>query len=328
MSEVFRLWQYLSSFSETSETSETSDTPPVRPKITTPQTSLGTNGKTFEEKYTTGDLLGRGGGCDGVYTCFLRDNDEGCNDEGCFAVKRIRNCMETSRQTKRELELMRKLPEHPNLVKVYGVYSTPGYSYIVMPYFGKGVHDLCDIIIAQQKECESNNVQLHSALKKVYDADNVMKQLLSVTEFLHKNDIAHRDIKVENVLLRVGTGEITLIDLGLAKRGNLDRCKSYVGTPLYTAPEVLHRRPARSSYDGRCADAWSLGVLHYVLCTGVPPFHDKHAILEDDYSVDKLEECNASSMSLECISLLLEKKFEKRGQPADVLKNVYGRSSQ
>lgn len=64
--------------------------------------------------------------------------------------------------------------------------------------------------------------------------------------------------------------EPKLIDFGLANKFDttkLRRLKSFVGTPMYMAPEVIQGR-----YDEKC-DIWSLGVLLFTLLSGHRPFH-------------------------------------------------------
>ncbi|XP_051912658.1 uncharacterized protein LOC127594979, partial [Hippocampus zosterae] len=82
----------------------------------------------------------------------------------------------------------------------------------------------------------------------------------------HQLRIAHRDIKLENVLIDKSLG-IKLIDFGFALESS-DRLKSFCGTPSYMAPEMVLKK----GYDGRRVDVWALGVLLYRLVVGAMPF--------------------------------------------------------
>jgi len=93
-------------------------------------------------------------------------------------------------------------------------------------------------------------------------------QLLDGVAYLHAAGVAHRDLKLENVLL-TSTGEVKLIDFGLSHvyqrlaDGTPDRSPltHRCGTPAYAAPELLFGR----CYDGMQADIWSLGVCLFAM---------------------------------------------------------------
>lgn len=104
------------------------------------------------------------------------------------------------------------------------------------------------------------------------DAKSVFRKLLSALGHLHSLGIAHRDVKLENLVVS-SSDDITsvkLIDFGLA--GQVTSANPYLtarcGTPAYAAPEVLRRTP---KYDTRC-DLWSAGTALYTLLCGEPPF--------------------------------------------------------
>ncbi|OWZ21206.1 Protein kinase [Phytophthora megakarya] len=103
-------------------------------------------------------------------------------------------------------------------------------------------------------------------------------QIASAVRFLHTRNVAHRDLSLENVLLD-SFRRCRLADFGLASAVG-SRCSgARVGKMLYMAPEVFARSPYRPdaanvemSYNGLQADIWSLGVLLFILVTGIPPF--------------------------------------------------------
>ena len=110
--------------------------------------------------------------------------------------------------------------------------------------------------------------------KQVYDENDARKVVRTIADalrYLHHYGVAHRDIKPENILMsRPGDDTaIKLADFGFArivpKAGQGTAC----GTPAYVAPEVI----SGQFYDGRLADAWSLGVVTYILLSGYPPFY-------------------------------------------------------
>ncbi|KAL3841916.1 hypothetical protein ACJMK2_020005, partial [Sinanodonta woodiana] len=101
------------------------------------------------------------------------------------------------------------------------------------------------------------------------------KQMLDGVEYLHANDVIHRDIKGGNVML-MPNGIIKLIDFGCAKRlcinlsmGQSQILKSMKGTPYWMAPEVVNE-----SGHGKKSDIWSIGCTVFEMATRKPPWAD------------------------------------------------------
>lgn len=92
-------------------------------------------------------------------------------------------------------------------------------------------------------------------------------EIACAIEYLHKLNVAYRDLKPENVLL-TKDGHIRLIDFGLAKFLEEDKTFSLCGTPEYLAPEVI-----QGQGHGMSVDWWALGILIYEMTFGYPPFY-------------------------------------------------------
>lgn len=105
----------------------------------------------------------------------------------------------------------------------------------------------------------------------------IIRQIGSAVQFLHERNIAHRDIKLENILCstsNVNTCIFKLADFGFAKLSEADRpMNSPCCTPAYVCPEILSYK----EYDKSC-DIWALGVATYILLCGYPPFYSMQGL--------------------------------------------------
>lgn len=159
----------------------------------------------------------------------------------------------------REIDAMRRLQNHPNILRIHEVLATKTKIYLIVDYAGGG--ELFAKI--------SRRGRLPESLARRY-----FQQLVSALLFCHRNGVAHRDLKPQNLLLDAD-GNLKVSDFGLSalpeqlKNGLLHTA---CGTPAYTAPEIL----CRIGYDGSKADAWSCGVILYVLLAGHLPFDDSN----------------------------------------------------
>jgi len=115
----------------------------------------------------------------------------------------------------------------------------------------------------------------------------------------HSHGVAHRDLKLENVLL-TKEGVVKVIDFGLSHLyalntdGKADRTKllkDVCGSKSYAAPEVLE---PQNGYDGFAADAWSLGVSLFAMLSGFFPLDEATA---KDWRFARLLEAQANGKS-------------------------------
>eukprot|EP01006_Ploeotia_vitrea_P024628 TRINITY_DN57450_c1_g1_i2.p1 TRINITY_DN57450_c1_g1~~TRINITY_DN57450_c1_g1_i2.p1 ORF type:complete len:502 (+),score=270.42 TRINITY_DN57450_c1_g1_i2:409-1914(+) len=145
--------------------------------------------------------------------------------------------------------------EHPNVIKFHKVYEDAQKFYIVMEKCAGG--ELFDRISAKGKFTEK-------------DAAIVLRQIVSGVQYLHKNKVAHCDLKPDNFLFVTSAqdAQLKIIDFGMSKfaRRRL-YFNSFCGTPYYVAPEVLDHH-----YTMAC-DMWSVGVVMFVILHGYPPFY-------------------------------------------------------
>lgn len=117
------------------------------------------------------------------------------------------------------------------------------------------------------------------------DVKKIMKQLISAVNYLHQNQIYHRDIKLTNIMYHESSNReycAKLIDFGLSNHNPALPLYSHCGTVPYMAPELVKRQ---SYYPGP-VDVWALGVVFFELLTGHNPFYGKivsgNRPMEDD----------------------------------------------
>lgn len=208
-------------------------------------------GHEIEARYELGRELGRGEF--GVtYLCTDKESGE---ELACKSIskKKLRTAIDIE-DVRREVEIMRHLPQHPNIVTLKDTYEDDNAVHLVMELCEGG--ELFDRIVARGHYTERA-------------AAAVTKTIVEVVQMCHKHGVMHRDLKPENFLFanKKETAALKTIDFGLSvffKPG--ERFNEIVGSPYYMAPEVLKR-----NY-GPEVDIWSAGVILYILLCGVPPF--------------------------------------------------------
>ena len=161
-------------------------------------------------------------------------------------------------EIKDEIEILKTL-DHPDIVRIIESFNTKN-SYILITEYCEG-GELFDQVKNQLSETQ---------------IAVIFRQLLSGLAYLHSNNIVHRDLKLENILIHEiekskTTGEdlfnIKIIDFGTARIFDKNRKpQSIVGSSYYIAPEVLRQR-----YNKEC-DLWSVGVILYMFIVGHAPF--------------------------------------------------------
>ncbi|KAM5273492.1 sperm motility kinase Z-like [Ctenodactylus gundi] len=151
-----------------------------------------------------------------------------------------------------EWDLMKNL-RHPNVIKLLQIMETQDTIYLVTEYLGGGdlFRHLCDA--GPLPEDESRRL---------------FRQMVHGVRHCHDRGIVHRDLKPENLLLDMH-GNICVSDFGLGGRFTPgQRLVEIVGTLPFEAPELV----SQERYDGPAADAWSLGVILFVMVTRTFPF--------------------------------------------------------
>ncbi|XP_072965121.1 calcium-dependent protein kinase 29-like [Typha angustifolia] len=209
------------------------------------------DGDAFLRRYRLGPELGRG---EFGVTRRCADAETG-EALACKSIsKRKLRRKADAEDVRREVEIMGRMPEHPNVVRLRETYEDAEAVHLVMELCEGG--ELFDRIVARGRYTERA-------------AATVAKTIVEVVQLCHLHGVIHRDLKPENFLFanKSENSPLKAIDFGLSvffKPGQ--RFREVVGSPYYMAPEVLKR-----NY-GPEVDVWSAGVILYILLCGVPPF--------------------------------------------------------
>ncbi|XP_069031971.1 death-associated protein kinase 2 [Embiotoca jacksoni] len=208
----------------------------------------------------------------------------------------------------REVEILQAV-QHPNIVTLRDVFESRAEVVLILELVSGG--ELFDFIAEKENLLESEAIEF-------------MKQILEGLSFMHSKNIAHFDLKPENIMLSDKASphpNIKLIDFGLAHlfcQG--EEYKSTSGTPQYIAPEVIHCEPLSTA-----ADMWSIGVISYILLSGSSPFQDDtdeetlSNIMSMKYEFNERYFSTTSSMAKDFIQKLLVKNPKDRMTAEDSL---------
>uniref|UniRef100_A0A665WKH6 protein kinase C n=1 Tax=Echeneis naucrates TaxID=173247 RepID=A0A665WKH6_ECHNA len=183
---------------------------------------------------------------------------------------------------------------HPFLVNLYGCFQTTDHVCFVMAYSPGG-----DLM-----------THIHTSIFTEKQALFYSSCVLLGLEFLHKNHIVYRDLKLDNLLMDAD-GFVRIADFGLCKEGmgHGDRTSTFCGTPEFLAPEVL----TDNNYT-RSVDWWGLGVLIYEMLVGESPFpgDDEEEVFDSIVNDDVRFPRFLSPVPVSLIQKLLQKNPEMR----------------
>ncbi|CAL2029055.1 unnamed protein product [Caenorhabditis brenneri] len=157
-----------------------------------------------------------------------------------------------------EVDILLRHSHHQFIVKLFDVYEDETAIYMVEELCEGG--ELLDRLVNKK------------ALGSEKEVAAIMSNLLYAVQYLHSQQVAHRDLTAANILFASKDGDpssLRIVDFGFAKQSRAEN--GMLMTPCYTAqfvaPEVLRKQ----GYDRSC-DVWSLGVLLHTMLTGFTPF--------------------------------------------------------
>ncbi|XP_052021057.1 sperm motility kinase X-like [Apodemus sylvaticus] len=140
-----------------------------------------------------------------------------------------------------EIDLVKSL-NHSRIIQLFQIFETRHKTYLVMEYAVRGS------LLKHINKCGHLDEE---------EARRIFTELSLAVNYIHSQNIVHRDIKAENILLD-WEGHVKLTDFGLGKRlASGEKFKGFCGTPQYCAPEVFDHK----QYDGLPTDIWSLDMV-------------------------------------------------------------------
>uniref|UniRef100_A0A8C6YE11 Kalirin n=1 Tax=Naja naja TaxID=35670 RepID=A0A8C6YE11_NAJNA len=227
------------------------------------------------------------------------------------AVKFVNKKMKKKEQAAHEAAMLQHL-QHPQYITIHDTYESPSSYILVLELMDDG--RLLDYLM--------NHDELMEEKIAFYIRDT-----MEALQYLHNCRVAHLDIKPENLLidLRIPVPRVKLIDLEDAVQitGHY-HVHHLLGNPEFAAPEVLQGAPVSLG-----TDIWSLGVLAYVMLSGVSPFLDESReetcinVCRVDFSFPNEYFCDVSHAAKDFINVTLQEDFRRRPTAATCLQHPW-----
>ena len=234
-------------------------------------------------------------------------------NETYFATKKIDRKKADRKDVRKyfrtELEILQKL-KHKNIVRFYDLKQTSSHYYIVMEYCNGG----------SLMSCLDKYMKLYRTPFSEKITQYLMKQIVSGLKYIHRHGIIHRDIKLDNILVKfyndddlknlnmMGT-HLKITDFGISIRpGENNLAFTALGSPVNMDPFILKKLSERNDlansegYDQSC-DIWSLGSICYEMLMGKRVFNGR-TVKDLRNKVEKGNYILPTTLSKEAVSFI------------------------
>ena len=188
-----------------------------------------------------------------------------------------------------EIQVLQR-SRHGNIIRLHDIIKEEKRIFLVLEYCAGG-----DV---------SEFIKKHGRVREDV-ARHFMRQMASGLRAMRAQNLIHRDLKPQNLLLTVASpdAELKIADFGFARYMHpTGMAETLCGSPLYMAPEIL----GYQKYDAK-ADLWSVGTILYELLVGRPPFtgvNPMQLLRNIERSDAKIPSKVANALSRECVSIL------------------------
>ena len=263
------------------------------------------DGSIFKDSFDIYEELGRG-----RFGVVFKVSDKDTRE--VFAAKFVRCRKQEEREKcKEEINIMNGL-DHSRLLQLAAAYETPREVIMIMEFIGGG--ELFEKVVADDFTLTEHDCVLF------------MRQICQAIGYMHQKNIVHLDLKPENILCKSKKShQIKIIDFGLTrslKPG--EDVRILFGTPEFVSPEVISYEPVSAA-----SDMWSVGVVCYVLLSGLSPFMGESGVetfanitgLNYDFDDEAFE--HISEDAKDFIHKLLVKDQRRRLKALECLKHPW-----
>eukprot|EP00800_Vazella_pourtalesii_P021954 TRINITY_DN836_c0_g1_i3.p1 TRINITY_DN836_c0_g1~~TRINITY_DN836_c0_g1_i3.p1 ORF type:complete len:275 (+),score=33.47 TRINITY_DN836_c0_g1_i3:128-952(+) len=211
-------------------------------------------GTLLNNEYVVGNAIGKGG-FGTVYEAISTSHPELKIAIKAIPKKSVHHWDKIESETLPMEVVLLKMLDHKNIVKLRETFEEGDEFYMVMERPSGRHIDLFDMITQEGSLDEKRSRE-------------ILFQLVNALKHCQENGVFHRDVKDENILVDLDSGEIKLIDFGSGTYFSKQSFVSFEGTRVYYPPEWVTKR----CYHAEPATVWSLGVLLFDMLEGDIPF--------------------------------------------------------